>query len=39
MMGLLEQGIKLKSPEYADILALAVVIVMLLIRPKGLVAK
>lgn len=39
MMGLLEQGIKLKSPEYADILALAVVIVMLLIRPKGLVAR
>lgn len=39
MMGLLEQGIKLKSPEYADILALAVVILMLLIRPKGLVSK
>lgn len=39
MMGLLEQGIKLKSPEYADILALAVVIVMLLIRPKGMVSK
>ena len=39
MMGLLEQGIKLKSPDYADILALAVVIVMLLIRPRGLVSK
>jgi branched-chain amino acid transport system permease protein len=39
MMGLLEQGIKLKSPDYADILALAVVIVMLLIKPRGLVSK
>lgn len=39
IMGLLEQGIKLKSPEYADIIALAIVIGMLLIRPKGLVSK
>jgi branched-chain amino acid transport system permease protein len=39
MMGLIEQGVKLQSPEYADIIALALVIGMLLIRPRGLVAR
>lgn len=39
ILGLLEQGIKLKSPEYADIIALAIVICMLLVKPRGLVAK
>jgi len=39
LMGLLEQGMRLISPGYTDILALAVVVLMLLLRPRGLVSK
>ncbi len=38
-LGLIEQSIRLVSSEFTDIIALVVVVVFLILRPKGLLAK